>query len=204
MPDGETNDLSCWRVTRGVSGRTSQGLKLCCSPPGSRKAPVGELGPDSDLTRLIKWWGVAESRAWVQRCQQHSSAENWGQSWAEMAPGPAGGGGLQVGLVTAFKDLVFSSLDSSDKYPHWSHPGLTSWSSVLVAALVRCYPAQVCYRKQSGLIFFNCYSRNNLERFNMHLLACYLLQSFCGCVLWLVSLWHQLLLLWCFPFSAQV
>lgn len=64
-------------------------------------------------------------------------------------------------------------------------PGLTPWSAVLLVAFIRCYRVQEQYRKQSGLIL-NCYSRNNLECFRMRLLARYLLQSFCGCVLWLV------------------
>lgn len=51
VPDGETSDLLCWGVAGGVSGRTSPGLRLCRGPPGSRKAPVGELG-------LL--WGAAD------------------------------------------------------------------------------------------------------------------------------------------------
>lgn len=30
---------------------------------GSRKAPVDEMGSDSDLSNLIKWSGAAEGRA---------------------------------------------------------------------------------------------------------------------------------------------
>lgn len=122
---------------------------------------------------------------------------SWNGSWAVC-------GGCRWGWLWRLRTGCSRSLDNaSDKYPHRSRPGLT-WRAVLFAAFAHCYRAQARYRKQSGLIFFNCYSRNNLECFNIRLLARYLLQSFCGCVLWLVWLWHQLLPQWCCPFSAPV
>lgn len=70
---------------------------------------MGDLGPDSDLTNLIKWSGAAESRAGAQRCQQHNSARTGGSpelKWLLGLPwGIADGAGC---AFVAFKDLMFS------------------------------------------------------------------------------------------------
>lgn len=145
VADNEANDLPPWGAAGGGSGRASWGLMLCPSLLVPKPAPAGEAGP-----MLVRWvWlkGQEQQGTWPMMLFGPGQGV---QAWPEKAPGSIREG-HRWGWLWYLRTWCPQGPDTpSDRHLRWSHPGLTSHITVLVAALVCHYHAQVHYRKQSS------------------------------------------------------